>query len=58
MGGRGKACHTCKKWRVSCQVDGEPVVGQGEPKARSKDGSLKRKKHKVSKEAIVESEAV
>jgi len=46
---------------VSCQVNGKPVVGQGEPKPASKDGSPKRKKRKVSKVAIdseVEGEAV
>ena len=33
------------------------MVGQGEPRAKSKDKSPKCKKCKVSKEAIVESEA-
>jgi len=37
---------------VSCQVDGEPVVGQGELRAASKDGSPRHKKRKVSKVTI------
>jgi len=59
--GRGKACRTCRRQRVSCQVDGKPVVGQGEPRLASKDGSPKRKKCKVSKVMIdseTEGEAV
>jgi len=41
---------------VSCQVNGEPIVGQGELKTTLKDGSPKHKKCKVSK-AMVDSEA-
>ena len=41
---------------MSCQVNGEPIVGQGELKPASKDGSPKRKKHKVSK-VVVDSKA-
>ena len=54
MGGRGKACHTCNQQQVSCQVDREPMVSQGESKVRPKDdGSLKRKKCKVSSKEII-----
>ena len=57
-GGRGKVCCTCNWEQVSCQVDREPVVRQGELKAKPKDDRLpKHKKHKVSlKETIVKSE--
>jgi len=51
-----KACHTCKKWRVSCQVDGKPVIG-GEPRTKKNDGSPMHKKRRVPKETIVESKA-
>jgi len=53
-GGRGKACHTCKKRWVSCQVNGEPLVS-GEPRLKKNNGSPMRKKRKVSCEVIVES---
>ena len=44
---------------MSCQVDGEPVVSQGEPRPTLKDGSPKRKKRKKRKvsKVVVDSEA-
>ena len=56
MGGRGKACRSCKWQWVSCQVNGELVVG-GELRPKSKsDGSPTCKKHKISGKTIVGSE--
>ena len=48
---------SCNQRRVSFQINREPIVGQGKPKVKSKDGSPKCKKHKVLKETIVDSEA-
>jgi len=53
-GGRGKAFRTCKRRRVSCQVDGELVVG-GKPRSKKNDRSPACKKRKVSHEIIAES---